>query len=191
MRSVFSYTLMVQIYCTSVNCTSTTFCSLLLDLKVHSLRNLFLLFLAQQMSSDCLGLLLGLTLPLHPLSCQTGLIHLNETAAEHIFSVWICVKVLGEKVASGCLLSGKHNELLRHMMIFSILLALLAVGRDFVHEFGSRGDLIVPCCTDLQTATHVSGVQEGKDSLRNQRHSCRIQLSWDILVLLRVGEQLK
>ena len=35
------------------------------------------------------------------------------------------------------------------MMIFSILLALLAVGRDFVHEFRSRGDLTVPCCTDL------------------------------------------
>ena len=42
--------------------------------------------------------------------------------------------------------SGKHNNLillLRHMMVFSILLALLVVGGDFVHEFGSRGDLIV------------------------------------------------
>ena len=104
--AVFSCTLMVQIYCTNVNCTSTTFCSLLLDIKIHSLRNLFLLFLVQQMSSDCLGLLLGLTLPLHPLSCQTGLMHLNGTAAEHVFLVWICVKVLGEKVASGCLWVG-------------------------------------------------------------------------------------
>ena len=81
-------------------------CSLLLHHTVHSLRNLFLLFLVQQISSDCLGLLLGLTLPLHPLSCQTGLMHLNGTAAENIFLVWICVKVFGKKVASGCLCVG-------------------------------------------------------------------------------------
>ena len=64
----------------------------------------------------------------------------------------------------------EHNELhllLRHMMVFNILLALLAVGRDFVHEFGCRGDLIVSCCTDLQTATQVRGVQEGKDSAQS------------------------
>ena len=42
------------------------------------------------------------------------------------------------------------------MMVFSILLALLVIDRDFVHEFGSRGDLIVPCCTDLKTATQFS-----------------------------------
>ena len=45
--------------------------------------------------------------------------------------------------------------------VFSILLVLLAIDRDFIHEFGSRGDLIVSCCTDLQTATQVSVVQEG------------------------------
>ena len=49
------------------------------------------------------GLLLGLTPPLHPLLCQTGLMHLDGTTAEHIFMVWICVKVLGEEIASGCL----------------------------------------------------------------------------------------
>ena len=75
----------------------------LLDLEVHSLRNLFLLLLVPQMSSDGLGLLLGLTLPLHPLLCQTGLMHLNETVVEHVSLVWIGVKVLGMKVASGCL----------------------------------------------------------------------------------------
>ena len=58
------------------------------------------------MSSDCLGLLLGLTLPLQPLSCHTGLTYLNEMAVEHVFLFWICVKVLGVKVASGCLWVG-------------------------------------------------------------------------------------
>ena len=71
--------------------------------SLEVLRNLFLLFLMTQMSSDCLGLLLGLTLPLHPLLCQTGLMHLNETVVEHVSLVWICVEVLGVKVASGCL----------------------------------------------------------------------------------------
>ena len=92
--AIFCCTLVVQIYCTSVNCTSIILCSLLLDLKVHSLCNLFLLFLVQQMSSDSLGLLLGLTLPLHSLSSHTGWTYLNGTAAEHVFLVWICVKVL-------------------------------------------------------------------------------------------------
>ena len=75
--------------------------SLLLALGIHSLRNLFLLFLVPQMSSDCLGLLLGLTLPLDPLSCKAGLMHLNETVVEHVSLLWTCVKVLGVKAASG------------------------------------------------------------------------------------------
>ena len=90
-----------------------------------------------------------------------------------LFGLDLCQDVRG--IDSKLLpLSGKHNELcllLRHMMVFSILLALLAVGGDFVHEFGSRGDLIVPYCTDLQIATQVSGVQDG---------SCWIQLSFGI-----------
>ena len=97
--SLRSCILVVQICCTSPTCTG----SQLLGLEVHSLRNLFLLFLVPQMSSDCLGLLLGLTLPLHPLLYQTGLMHLNETVVEHVSLVWICVKLLGVKVASGCL----------------------------------------------------------------------------------------
>ena len=58
---------------------------------------------------------------------------------------------------------GKHNKfyfLLRHMMVFSILFALHVVGRDFVHEFGSRGHLIVPCCTDPQTANQAASKRE-------------------------------
>ena len=46
--------------------THTGIASCRVRLEVQSLRNLFLLFLVPQMSSDCLGLLLGLTLPLHP-----------------------------------------------------------------------------------------------------------------------------
>ena len=76
-------------------------------------------------------------------------------------------------------------------MVFSILLALPPVGRDFVHEFGNREDLIVQSCTDLQAATQVSRVQEGEDSLCNQRHSCYVQLGWNVFVHWRVGEQLQ
>ena len=101
--AVFSCILWAQTICTSVNCTSAT---LVASCLVHSLRSLFLLFFVPQMSSDCLGLLLGLTLPLQPLSCHTGLTYLNETTVEHVSLFWICVKVLGVKVANGCLLVG-------------------------------------------------------------------------------------
>ena len=76
-------------------------------------------------------------------------------------------------------LGGKCNEfhpLLIHIKVFSILFALPEVGIGFVHEFGASGDLIVPFCTDLQTATQVSRVQEGEYFLSNQRHSHRVQL---------------
>ena len=62
------------------------------------------------------------------------------------------------KVIKWSSLGGKYNELhplLIHMKVFSILFALPAVGIDFVHEFGASGDLIVPCCRDMQTATHL------------------------------------
>ena len=65
---------------------------------------------------------------------------------------------VGDESSKWLPLSGKHNDLhlLRCVMVFSILFALPPVGRDFVHELENREDLIVPCCTDLQTATQVS-----------------------------------
>ena len=98
------------------------------------------------------------------------------------------------KVIKWSPLGGKYNELhplLIHMKVFSILFALPAVGIDFVHEFGASGDLIVPCCIDMQTATQVSGVQEGEYFLSNQRHSHRVQLGWEVLALWRVDGQLQ
>ena len=87
-------------------------------------------------------------------------------------------------------LGGKYNEfhpLLSHMKVFSIFFALPAIGIDFVHEFGASGDLIVPCGTDLQTATQVRMVQEGEYFLSNQRYSHRVQLGQEVLVLWRVS----
>ena len=53
------------------------------------------------------------------------------------------------------------------MQVFSILLALPAIGVDFAHEMGTRGDNIVPRCADLLRAAEVSWVEEGNDSLSN------------------------
>ena len=104
------------------------------------------------------------------------------------------VQGIWSKVIKWSPLGGKHNELhalLRHMKVFSILFALPTVGINFVHEFGSSGDLVVPCCTDLQTATQVSRAQEGEYFLSNQRYSQRVQLGQEVLVLWRVGGQLQ
>ena len=69
---------------------------------VHSLRSLFLL-LVLQIPSDCLGLLLGVILPLHSPSWQ-GLMHVPTV---HVgFAVWNCDWVLGVKAANGFLLVG-------------------------------------------------------------------------------------
>ena len=98
------------------------------------------------------------------------------------------------KVIKWLLLGRKYNALhplFNHMKVFSILFALPAVGINFVHEFGSSGDLVVPCCTDLQTATQVSRAQEGEYFLSNQRYSQRVQLGQEVLVLWRVGGQLQ
>ena len=98
------------------------------------------------------------------------------------------------KVIKWLPLGGKYNELhplFSHMKVFSILFALPVVGINFVHEFGSSGDLVVPCCTDLQAATQVSRVQEGEYFLSNLRYSHRVQLSQEVLVLWRVGGQLQ
>ena len=98
------------------------------------------------------------------------------------------------KVIKWLPLGRKYNALhplFNHMKVFSILFALPAVGINFVHEFGSSGDLVVPCCTDLQTATQVSRAQEGKYFLSNQRYSQRVQLGQEVLVLWRVGGQLQ
>ena len=81
-----------------------------------------------------------------------------NSSLTRLFGLDLCQGVRGEG-SKWLPLNGKHNDfylLLRHMMVFSILFALLVVGRNFVHEFGRRGHLIVPCCTDLQTANHVS-----------------------------------
>ena len=75
-------------------------------MQVHSLRSLFLLFLVPQMASDCLGLLLGLTLPLISPSCQ-GLMHLPlNGVGDVVIAVWERVCVLGVKAASGLCLTG-------------------------------------------------------------------------------------
>ena len=91
-------------------------------------------------------------------------------------SGWTCLfrldlrQSVGGESSKWLPMRGKHNDLhllLRCVMVFSILLALPSVGIDFVHEFGNREDLIIPCCTDLQAATQVSRVQVGEDSLCN------------------------
>ena len=96
------------------------------------------------MASDCLGLLLGFTVPLFFPSCQ-GLMHMpvNDDTGHAGFAVWNCVWVLGVKSASGLLLFGGHRGLhwfFRFVQVFSIPFALPAICADFVHELGTTGD---------------------------------------------------
>ena len=100
---------------------------------------------------------------------------LNGTAGEHIsFGLkLVCVKVLGGKRSP---LSGKNKEfyLLLRWWVSAFCLHFLQQA-EAVREFGSRGYLIVSSFVDLQTATQVSRISEGKDSLHNHEHSCQVQ----------------
>lgn len=71
-------------------------------------------------------------------------------------------------------LSGRHCKLhyfIGFVKVFSILLTLFAVTVDFVHELGIRGDLVVPCFTDLQTHAEVTWSEVGKYVFSNQGQS--------------------
>jgi len=57
------------------------------------------------MASDCLGLLLGFTLPLLSPLCQ-GLMHLPVNGVGDVVVVWNCDWVLGVKAAGGTCLTG-------------------------------------------------------------------------------------
>ena len=73
------------------------------------------------------------------------------------------------------------------MQVFSILLALPAIGADFAHEFGTRGDKVIPRCADLLRAAEVSWVEVGDDSLGNLGYSSQVQCTQDVLVSWRGG----
>ena len=67
------------------------------------------------------------------------------------------------------------------VQVLSILLALPAIGVDFAHEFGIRGDKIIPLCADLLRAAEVSWVEVGDDSLSNMGYSSQVQHAQDVV----------
>ena len=75
------------------------------------------------------------------------------------------------------------------MQVFSVLLALPAIGIDFAHELGTRGDKMIPRCADLLRDAEVSWIEERDDSLSNLGYSSQVQRTQDVLVCWRGGEK--
>ena len=69
----------------------------------------------------------------------------------------------------------------------SQLLALPAIGVDFAHELGIRGNKVIPRCADLLRAAEVSWVEEGDDSLSNMGYSSQVHRTQDVPVCWRGG----
>ena len=67
------------------------------------------------------------------------------------------------------------------MQVFSILFVLPAIYADFVHELGTTGDLMIPCCANLKRTTEVSWVEKGKDPFSNKGLSSKVEFTDNVL----------